>query len=138
MVLIVASSLMDLFSPIWHQTKHGSTSPADQKKDCMTQFPSVCVYRDRRMVPKSHNNLIPAAPSSLLGRKTCASSSSAQEKQLSSVWVCNSCRESSGDKAGLIPTPMTERSSPSFCYDAEPKSAGACPGRFPLLTPLFC
>lgn len=87
-------------------------------KTAWLSFPRV--FRDGRMVPKSCNNLIPAAPSWLLGSKTCASFSSAQEKQFSSVWVCNSCRESSEDKPGLIPTPMTVRRSSSFRYDTVP------------------
>lgn len=143
-VRIVAFSLMDLFSPIWHQTKNGGTSlidksdPADWSEQRLHDSVSLHLcLQNGRMVPKSRNNLIPAAPSSLLGSKTCASFSSAQEKQLSSVWVCNSCRESSGDKPDFIPLSMTERSSSSFRYNAVPKAAGVCTRRFPLLIPLF-
>lgn len=53
------------------------------------------------MLPSSLSKVILAASSSstLLGTKTCAAFICAQGKQLSSVWVCDSCRESSWEPA---------------------------------------
>lgn len=59
------------------------------KKDCMTQFPSICLYRDGKMFHNSPNNLIPMATSpsvpSFPGTGSCASFICAQDKVMFSL-----------------------------------------------------